>query len=176
MTVSSAGGVAAWRIKLQAAIPVVLGLIGVVVGVVNIVYYAQFNAETSTYQAAATCSSASQAAASDKCKYEGDAKVLSTSRDTRLEVTVSFDALSGRSFSTSFPTANEPAAGTLQAGSTAPAELWNGLVTQLAGKPTVDDPENLPAGQLLPLGLFFGILGAVIFVLGVLLARRAWRR
>jgi hypothetical protein len=175
MTVSSAGGVAAWRTKLQAVIAIVLGVVGVAVGIVTFVFYVNFNGEISAYESATTCSSAAQAVASERCRYQGDANVLSTARDIRLEATVSFDAVSGRIFSTSFPTSNEPAADALKVGSKSPAELWNGLITRLAEKPTVDDPENLPANQLLPLALFFSIGGLVLVVVGALLARRAWR-
>jgi hypothetical protein len=127
----------------------------------------------SAYRSASDCSSPSDALNSESCLLQGQAQVVSTSRQTRLGAVVSFESLPGRTFSTSFPTNDEPDSSALKAGGTAEGELWNGKVTRLAGKPTVDDPEGYPTSSLLEIAAFLAILSLPLVAIGVWLTRAA---
>ena len=100
---------------------------------------------------------------------------MSTSTGAGHKAVVSFEALPGRTFSTFFPSGGAPDCSRLQQGDTAEAELWSGKVTRLAGKVTNDDPEEYPTSSLLELALFLGLLGIPLLVIGISLARSAWR-
>ena len=81
----------------------------------------------------------------------------------------------GRTFSTSFATHNEPSSTALIVGTTTDAEVWAGMVTRLAGKVTVDNPENTPAQPYLEFTGMFIVGGLVILGLSAGLARDAWK-
>lgn len=166
---------AAWQSKAQAAYAIGIGVITLVAAAVAFVLYLQHSAEISAYQSASKCASPSDALNGRGCRYEGQTEVLSTSRHDRLEAVVRFDALPTRTFSTSFPTHNEPDSTALRAGAIADGELWAGKVTRLASKPTVDNPEPYPAQSFLIFAVFFGVSGLVILFMSSQLARRAWR-
>ncbi|HEV2032833.1 MAG TPA: hypothetical protein VGU71_01325, partial [Candidatus Dormibacteraeota bacterium] len=127
----------------------VLAILGVLTCVVLIFFDVRDSGLISAYRSASNCPSTTDALSSDKCRFEGQAHVVSTSRQSRLEAIVSFESLPGRTFSASFPTTNEPDSSALRTGSTVLGELWNGRVTRLAGKPTVDNPEGYPTSALL---------------------------
>jgi hypothetical protein len=97
--------------------------------------------------------------------------VLSTSRQTRLEAVVSFESLPGRTFSTSFPTNDEPDSSALKAGASVAGELWNGKVTRLAGKATVDDPVGYPTSALVEIAALLAVLSLPLLAIGIWLAR-----
>lgn len=96
--------------------------------------------------------------------------------NNRLFVTVALDSLPGRTFSTSFPKGVEPAAGKLVVGSLVPTTLWDGRVTEIAGKDTVDSPRQLAPSTALVLGLFFSLLSLGGLLVTIRLVRDAWRR
>jgi hypothetical protein len=149
---------------------VIAGL-GLLTCVVLVFFDVRDSGLTSAYRSAPNCSSPSNALNTDSCRFQGPAYVISTSRQTRLEAVVSFDSLPGRNFSTSFPTNDEPDASTLKAGASLAGELWNGKVTRLAGKATVDDPEGYPTSALLEIAAFLALLSVPLLAIGVWLAR-----
>jgi len=153
-----------------------IGVIAVVSTVVFLVVYFRDSSDVSAFQSASTCNAAGDALNGTGCRYQGQARVLSTSRHDRLEAQVAFESLPGRTFATSFPTHDEPDTTALKAGATVSADLWNSKVTQLAGKPTVDDPSRSITTPFLILSVIFGVFAVVIFVLAIPLARAAWRR
>jgi hypothetical protein len=149
---------------------IIAGL-GLLACVVLIFFDVRDSGLISAHRSASTCSSSSDALNSDRCSFEGQAQVVSTSRQTRLEAVVSFESLPGRTFSTSFPTNDEPDSSALKAGATVAGELWNGKVTRLAGKATVDDPEGYPTSALLEIAAFLAVLSMTLLAIGVWLAR-----
>jgi hypothetical protein len=74
------------------------------------------------------------------------------------------------------PAAAQPDTTALKAGATVSADIWNSKVTQIAGKPTVDDPSRSITTPFLILSVIFGVFAVVIFVLAIPLAMAAWRR
>jgi hypothetical protein len=167
---------AAWQSKAQAAYVIGIGVITLIAAAVAFVMYLQHNSTMDAYQSASKCASPGDALNGQGCRYDGQAQVLSTSRHDRLEAVVRFDALPTRTFSTSFPTHDEPSSTALRAGATSDGELWAGKVTRLAGKPTVDSPEPYPAQSYLIFALFFGVSGLGILFFASRLARTAWRQ
>jgi len=165
-----------WQSKAQAAYAVGLGVITFIAAALAFVMYQQHNSEMGAYQSASKCASPGDALNGQGCRYDGQTEVLSTRRQDRLEAVVRFDALPTRTFSTSFPTDNEPSSTALRAGATADGELWAGKVTRLAGKPTVDSPEPYPAQTYLTFAGFFAVGGLVILFMSSRLARAAWRK
>jgi hypothetical protein len=153
-----------------------IGVIAVVSTGVFLVVYFRDSSDISAYQAASSCGSAGDALNGQGCRYEGQARVLGISRHDRLETQVAFDSLPGRNFATSFPNGDEPDTTALKVGVTAPAELWDSKVTQLAGKPTVDDPVGSITTPFLILSVIFGAFAVVIFILAIPLAMAAWRQ
>jgi hypothetical protein len=125
----------------------------------------------SAYRSASNCTSPSNALNSDSCRFQGQAQVLSTSRQTRLEAVVSFESLPGRTFSTSFPTNDEPDSSALKAGASVAGELWNGKVTRLAGKATVDDPVGYATSALVEIAALLAVLSLPLLAIGIWLAR-----
>jgi hypothetical protein len=149
----------------------IIAVLGLLACLVLVFFDVRDSGLISNYQSASNCSSPSDALNGDACRFQGTAQVVSTSRQTRLEAVVSFESLPGRTFSTSFPTNDEPDSSALKAGATAAGELWNGNVTRLAGKATVDDPEGLPTSSLLEIAAFLAILSLPLLGIGVWLAR-----
>jgi hypothetical protein len=167
---------AAWRKKAQAALAIAVGVIALGACGLFLYLYHQDSSALAAYNSATNCASADGALSGTGCRYQGQANVLSTSRHDRLEAVIGFDSLAGRSFETSFPNNDEPDSAALKAGGTAPAELWDGKVTHLAGKMTFDDPERSQASAYLIMAVIFGVSALVIFVLAIPLARTAWRQ
>jgi hypothetical protein len=153
----------------------IIAVLGLLTCVVLVIFDVRDSGLISAYRSASNCSSPSDALNSDACRFQGQVLVVSTSRQTRLEAVVSFDSLPGRTFSTSFPTNDEPDSSALKAGATVAGELWGGKVTRLAGKATVDDPEGYPTSALLEIAAFLAILSLPLLALGVWLARAAPR-
>jgi hypothetical protein len=125
---------AAWRKKAQAALAIAVGVIAVGNAAFFLYQDLRNTRDMAAYQSAKTCASANDAMHGSTCHYEGQARVLNTSRPVRLEVHVAFESLPGRTFTASFIVHNEPNSTTLKLGGTVAAELWNGQVTRLAGK------------------------------------------
>ncbi len=167
---------AAWRNKAQAVFALAIGVIAVVSTVVFLVVYFRDSSDVTAFQSASPCAAAGDALYGTGCRYEGQARVLSTIRHDRLEAQVAFDSLPGQTFATSFPNHAEPDTTALKSGATAAAELWNSKVTKLAGKPTVDDPSRSITTPFLILSVIFGVFAVVIFVLAIPLATAAWHR
>lgn len=160
--------------KAQAKYAIGLGLFVLVVSALVFILYFHQSSEISAYQSASNCASPGDALQGQGCHFQGEARVLSTSRHDRLESTVEFNSLPARTFSTSFPNHNEPSSTALKAGTTTDGELWATKVTRLAGTMTVDNPESTvqPYGQI-AVGLL--VSGLVILGLSAGLARAAWR-
>jgi hypothetical protein len=176
LTAAEAPWGAAWRNKAQAALAIAAGVITAIASLVLVYFYSRDAGLISAYRSANICTSAEAALNGQICRYQGPARVVSTARHDRLEAVVSFNSLSGRTFSTSFPNDAEPDSAALKAGASADAELWDTKVTRLAGKPTVDDPEPYPTTPLLAMAAILGLVSVAILVLAVRLARTAWRR
>ena len=166
---------ATWRNKLQAvlAICISVGVIGATL--VMLVFYLSWSRDLADYRGAPPCTSPWEAVNSRACRYSSDAFVLSVVRDPFVDATVRFDAVSGRTFSSSFPKDRAPSSSALIAGSTARAVLWNGRITELAGDMTVDSPQDKPIDQFGGLVAFFGLLGIAMLLASILMVRDAWR-
>jgi hypothetical protein len=149
----------------------VIAVLGLLACVALVIFDVRDGGIISAYHSASNCSSPSDALNGDACRFEGQALVVSTSRQTRLEAVVSFESLPGRTFSTSFPTNDEPDSSALKAGATVAGELWNGKVTRLAENATVDDPEGYPTSALLEIAAFLAVLSLPLLAIGVWLAR-----
>ncbi|HEX2645952.1 MAG TPA: hypothetical protein VHO95_01875 [Candidatus Dormibacteraeota bacterium] len=131
------------------------------------VLYFHFQGLIQAYESAPRCSSAADALKDQGCRYVGEAHVLSSQDESTA--TVEFPALSGRSFTAVFPTAQRPNAAAVSVGTTADGELWSGKLTRLAGKRTADNPEQTPADPFLQIAIFFGVaaLALLILTLGI---------
>jgi len=167
----SASSGAARRSKAQAVMALVIAGLGLLACLVLIYFDVRDSGLVSAYQSASSCSSPSDALNSDRCRFQGQAQVISTARQTRLEAVVSFESLHGRTFSTSFPTNDEPDSSALKAGASVAGELWNGKVTRLAGKATVDEPERYPTTALLEIAALLAVLSLPLLAIGIWLAR-----
>jgi hypothetical protein len=165
---------ASWRNKLQAVLFIAIAVIGLVTALVLLYFDRHDAAELSAYSSARVCAAPADAIGSETCRYEGQARVVSTRRDTLLYALVAFDSMPGRTFNTSWPAKTEPDVALLSPGATIDAEVWNGKVTKLGGTITVDNPENVPA-DLWKLSAFFAVLCIPLLVVGGLAARSAWR-
>jgi hypothetical protein len=152
-----------------------VGVIVVGNGVFFLVMYFGNSSDVAAYTSASSCASPTDAVSGRGCRYAGQAHVVSTSRPVRLEVTVAFDALPGRTFTASFTVPNEPDSASLTVGGSVAAELWNGKVTRIEGKTSADDPETFTTTPYLIVAAFSGVFALVIFALAIPLARRAWR-
>jgi len=164
-----------WHGKPQAFLCIVIAALALLTCVALTVFDIRDTGFISAYRAASPCSSAADALNTGSCRFLGQADVVSTSTGAGHKAVVSFEALPGRTFSTFFPSGGAPDCSRLQQGDTAEAELWSGKVTRLAGKVTNDDPEEYPTSSLLELALFLGLLGIPLLVIGISLARSAWR-
>jgi hypothetical protein len=165
---------ASWRNKLQAVLVIAVAVIGLVTALVALYFDRHDAAEISAYNSASVCVAAADAIGSETCRYEGQASVVSTRRDTRLYVVVAFDSMPGRKFSTSWPTKNEPDIAMLSPDATIEAEVWSGKITKLGGTGTVDNPEDVPMG-LWEISAFFAVLCLPLLFFGVQMARSTWR-
>ncbi len=145
-------------------------------GIFFLVMYIGASSDVAAYTSASTCTSPTDAVNGRGCRYVGQARVLSTSRPVRLEVTVAFDGLPGRTFTASFTVPNEPDSTSLKVGGSVAAELWNGKVTHIEGKISADDPETYTTTPYLIIAAFSGVFALVIFALAIPLARRAWQQ
>lgn len=166
---------AAWRKKAQASLALAVGAISIGAGVFFFYLYLRDSSDLAAYRSATSCASVGDAVSGRGCRYNGQAQVISTSRHDRLEAVIAFDPLPRRTFTTSFPTKDEPGLIALKAGATAAAELWDGKVTHLASKMTVDDPERSQSTTYSIMSVIFGGSALVIFFLAIPLARAAWR-
>lgn len=167
---------AAWRKKAQAALAIAVGLIALGNSAFFLYQYLRNTRDLAAYQSAITCASANDAVNGSTCRYEGQARVLSTSRPVRLEVHVAFESLPGRTFTASFIVRNEPDSTALKVGGTVVAELWNGQVTHLAGKTPDADPELDTTTPFLITALISAAWALLVFFLVIPLARDAWRQ
>jgi hypothetical protein len=160
--------------RAQAKYAIGVSVATLLAATASFVLYLHQAAEISAYRSAFSCASPRDAVQGQGCRYQGQAQILSTSRHDRLEATVAFDALPGRTFNTSFPNRDEPSSTVLRAGMTGDGELWAGKVTRIAGKLTVDNPESTvqPFGEI-AVGFLVG--GLVLLGVSAGLAREAWR-
>jgi hypothetical protein len=165
---------AAWRNKLQAVLGVCISVGVIGAALVMLVFYLSWSRDLADYRSAPPCTSPGDAVDSRVCRYSSNALVLSVVHDPFVDATVRFDAVLGRTFSTSFPKDREPSNLALVAGSTAPAVLWNGRITELAGEITVDSPQDKPIDQFGGLVAFFGLLGIAMLLACILMVRDAW--
>ena len=166
----------AWRKRAQAALAIAVGVFALGNSAFFLYQYLRNTRDVAAYQSATTCESANDALNGSTCRYEGQARVLSTSRPVRLEVHVAFDSLPGRTFTASFIVRNEPDSTTLKVGGTVAAELWNGQVTRLAGKTSDTDPELDTTTPFLVTALVSAAGALLVFFLAIPLARTAWRQ
>ena len=167
---------AAWRNKAQVAFALAVGVIAVGNGIFFLVMYLGNNSDVAAYTSASACASPTDALSGRGCRYEGQSRVISTSRPVRLEVTVAFDGLPGRTFTASFTVLNEPDSTSLKVGRSVAAELWNGKVTRIEGKTSADDPETFTTTPYLIIAGFSGMFAVVIFALAIPLASQVWRQ
>ncbi len=165
---------ASWRNKLQAVLAIAIAVIGLVTALVLLYFDRHDAAEISAYNSASVCAGPADAIGSETCRYEGQANVVSTRRDTRLYAVIAFDSMPGRTFTTSWPTKTEPNLALLSPATTIDAEVWNGKIAKLGGTRTVDSPDNVPMG-LWELSAFFGVLCLPLLFFGGQMARSAWR-
>lgn len=139
---------AAWRHRAYAVVAfalkvaIVIGLSG---GVVSITSYFRQSASIAAYRSASICASPTDALTGEVCRYRGQATLVSTTSHDPVKATVVFDSLPSRTFIASWPVGGAPAITALTVGGAVDAELWDGVVTRIAGKATVGDPEILPA-------------------------------
>ena len=175
MTASAATSEAPWQAKVQAALTLLFALAGTIVGLVVIYFDVRNSAELHAYQSSGVCASASDALATDTCRYTGAATVTSTAQHSTLEVDLTFSSLPGQTFVTTFPNDREPDPSALAMGASAQAELWNGHVTQYAGVKSVQDPEFLPQ-NIASIGGLLVIVGVGLIVWAFTKVRKAWRR
>lgn len=164
---------AAWRNKLQAVIAIAIAVIALLAALALLYIDRRDTAQVSAYHSASICAEAADAMGSRACRYQGQARIVRTWRDTRLFADVVFDSMPGRAFTTSWPTTNEPDLALLNPGATVDAEIYGGKVTRLAGQRTVDNPENVP-NDLWHLSVFFAILGIPLLGFSVQMVRAAW--
>ena len=167
---------AAWRKKAQAALAIAVGVISLGNAAFFLYQYLLNTRDMAAYQSATACASANDAVNGSTCRYEGQARVLSTSRPARLEVNVAFESLPGRTFTASFIVRNEPDSTALKFGGTVAAELWNGQVTRLVGKTSDADPELDTTTPFLITALISAASALPVFFLALPLARAAWRQ
>ena len=151
-----------------------IAVIGLGTALVLLYFDRHDGAEIVAYNSAGVCAAPADAIGSEACRYRGQANVVSTRRDTVLYAVVAFDSMPGRTFSTSWPTTNEPDLTLLSPGATIDAEVWNGKLTKLGGTQTADSPENVPMG-LWELSAFLAVMCLPLVVWGGLMARTAWR-
>ena len=142
-------------------------------GVVLLVNYFRHSSSIGAYRSASLCRSPADALNSQTCRFEGQVKVLSSTKSDQLHAVVAFDSIPGHIFNVTFPRFGEPPGG-LPAGETASATLWSGRVTVLSGLSTTDDPEDASPRSDLILSPFFGLIGLVGLFVSVRLARIAW--
>jgi hypothetical protein len=150
-------------------------LIALGTGVVLVYLQIQYGGEQTAFHSAAVCSTAQTAATSQGCTYTGPATITGSHRDVRIFIDLTFAALPGRTFTTSFSTKREPPSNSVSTGVGQTAQLWNGKVTKFAGVGTVDDPDYQTTNQI-PAALVFVAVGLGISIWSTFLVRRAWRR
>lgn len=167
---------AAWRNKAQAALAIAVGVICLGNAAFFLYQDLRNTGDMAAYQSATACASANDAVIRSNCRYEGQARVLSTSRPVRLEVNVAFESLPGRTYTASFVVRNEPDSAALKPGGTVAAELWNGQVTRLAGKTSDADPELDTTTPYLITALISAALAMLVFFLAAPLVRAAWQQ
>ena len=165
--------VAPWRAKAQAVFAVALSTAGLIFGAVLFVNSFRERSAISAYGAAAACS-ATAALSSDGCRFDGQAKVLSTHVEDQLHARITLDSLPGQMFDVTLRGSAQPPGGPLTVGGSTTATLWNGRITELDGEASLDNPDNASPGSDLILGPFFGLFGLVGLALSVKLTRDAW--
>ena len=119
-------GIAASQSRAQAKYAIGVGVFVLVAAAAAFILYLYYGGQISVYESASSCASPGDALQGQSCSYKGQAKVLSASRHDRLEAAVELDSLPVRTFTTSFPTNNEPSGTALNAGTTTAGELWAG--------------------------------------------------
>ena len=165
--------VVAWRAKAQAVFALALFSAGLIFGAVLFVNSFRERSAISAYGAAAACSAAA-ALSSDRCRFDGLAKVLSTHVEDQLHAMISLDSLPDRTFDVTLRGSAQPPGGPLTVGGSATATLWNGRITELDGEASLDNPDNASPGSDLILGPFFGLFGLIGLAISVRLTREAW--
>lgn len=166
---------APWRAKVQAAGTLLVAAAVTVLGLAAVYSGLHTSAEIQAYQSAGTCAAPADALSGGTCRYTGTGTVTGTSTQSALEVDLTVSSLPGHSFVATFPFNREPDQSALTTGATAPAEVWNGQVTEYAGVKSAQEPEYSVQG-LAPIGLGFVIAGLFVMTWGAYLARQAWRR
>lgn len=140
-----------------------------------VIYFDVHNsAELRAYQSSGLCSAPADALTSDTCLYRGQATVTGTTQQSTLAVNLTFGTLPGQTFVATFPSDRQPDPASLATGATAPAELWNGVVTEYAGVKSVEHPDFFPQ-HIAPIGGLLVVVGAGLIVWAFTLVRRAWR-
>lgn len=168
-------GEAPWRAKLQAALVLAVGGVGILTGLVLVYFQLHNTAEVNAYRSARPCSAPIQAISGEACKYAGAASVTGASGGDAPAIDVTFSGLRGRTFVAQTSADNLPSRLSMVSGAQVTAELWNGKVTTFAGVKTFDSPDFLPT-DLLPAAGFIAVLGAAVSAWSLTLVRKAWRR
>ena len=130
---------------------------GVLIGLGLTVFFLRldydYSSRTAAYDAAPSCASASNIS---NCRFEGPATIVHKRTDSNGDplVDLSFDQLGGKVV-TAYPENRYMAEWQgWQEGTAVSAELWQGVVTKVAGVPTRGNPDELPNGGLTPVVLF----------------------
>jgi hypothetical protein len=166
---------AAWRNKAQAAAAIGVSLMILATAVVLFIVYLRLNSDLSAFRSAVNCTTPAEALDSKSCRYDGPARIVATNRAGQLHATIAFDSLPGRTLTATFYTNDEPSPELVAVGAPTTAQVWKGSVTELAGKVTVDSPENPPTTQIGYAAPVIGVAGVILLFLSVMMARAAWR-
>lgn len=167
--------VAPWRRKVASSSVLVIGILAIAAGMAGIYAEIQSNRDRAAFHAALACEAAQSASKSPRCKFTGPATITGTHRDVRIFIDLTFAALPGRTFTTSFSTKREPPSSVVKVGSTESAQLWDGKVTTFGSVGTADDPDYETQGQI-PGALVFVVVGLALAIYSAFLVREAWRR
>lgn len=165
-----------FRNQVKAVVAAALGAFVLVASVLFGIAYVRNSSQVDTYHSSASCASPDQSLTTTACRYRGSATVVRVYRSDRLMTVVTFEVLPGHVFNTSFPVDHEPDQGALVVGASAPAEIWNGRVTSMAGKRTFDNPEIRPTVSLLIASPALAALGFLMLSLSYLMWRDAQRQ
>jgi len=154
--------------RFEAVVSLFVGAVLLAGGVVSL-YAAIPNARNViAYDSAPPCASVSQAVAAADCRFSGVANVTFVDYDNSARLVL--PGGSGRVFVGRPPI---DASVFFQSGQTVPVELWRGVVTQMAGIQTRDNPELTDNWSTMSgLGVLLTLIGVGLLVWGV----RKWRR
>ena len=163
--------------RVMAVVSLVFGTIGVVAAIGVAILYMLVSGEVDAHNAATSCAAPSEALSVSNCRWVGEAQVVRKYEDqnSRPFVDLSFDDLPGYVFTADFGKGQDADLYMVQQGGSTTAELWHGMVIEVAGVRTGNDYLLVQTRDgALALAAFFGVLGLVLVVAGAVYGRRAW--